>query len=107
MESRAESGHMEPRAVPAMRVPKPAIVKMTASGLLRLLGRLVPVVLGELHHAVLHDVERRLFVPYVVDGALECPSFDALQEVGKFFFSGQANPAPGSSDLAAATAMMS
>jgi hypothetical protein len=53
-------------------------------------ARLVAVVLRQLHHAVLHDVERRFFVPHVVDRALESASFDAFQEVGKFLFSGQA-----------------
>jgi hypothetical protein len=53
-------------------------------------GGLVAVVLRELHHAVLHDIERRFFIPHVIDRALESASFDAFQEIGEFLFSGQA-----------------
>jgi len=49
-------------------------------------GRLVPVVLSQLHHAVLHDVQGGLLVAHVIDRALESPLFDALEEVGEFLF---------------------
>jgi hypothetical protein len=52
-------------------------------------------VLRQLHHAVLHDIERRFFVPHVIDRALESASFDAFQEVGEFLFSGQARRGAG------------
>ena len=48
--------------------------------------RFVPVMLGQLEHAVLHDVERRFLVANVVDRALECALFYAFEEIGEFLF---------------------
>ncbi len=45
-------------------------------------GRLVAVVLGQLHHAVLHDVERRFLVSHVIDRPLESAAFDAFRKSG-------------------------
>ena len=55
--------------------------------------RLVAVVLGQLHHAVLDDVQGGFLVANVVDRALESPFLDAFQEVGKFSFGGQGGAA--------------
>src|SRR3989344_2494953 len=48
--------------------------------------RLVPIVLCQLEHAVLHDVERRFLIANVVDRALECALFYTFEEVGEFSF---------------------
>ena len=58
-------------------------------------GRPVGVFLGQPDHRVLDDVERRVVVAHGVDGALEGPLLDALEEVGEFFFGRQAKSAPG------------
>ena len=52
-------------------------------------GRFVAVMLSQLHHAVLNDVERRLFFTDVVHAAFESAFFNAFQEVGEFLFSSQ------------------
>ena len=52
-------------------------------------GGLVAVVLGQLHHAVLHDVERRVFVAHMVERALERALFHAAQQIGEFLFGRQ------------------
>ena len=48
----------------------------------QLVGRFVPIVLGQSHHAVLHDVQGRFLVANVVQRALEGTLVHALEEVG-------------------------
>ena len=55
----------------------------------QLIGRLVAVVLHQLHHAVLHDIQCRLVIAHMVDRTLESAFFHAFEEVGQFFFGGQ------------------
>ena len=50
------------------------------------IGRLVAIVFGQLHHAVLHDVQCGFFIPHVVERALESTFFHALQKKGEFAF---------------------
>ena len=53
------------------------------------IGGFVAVMRGQLHHAVLHDVQGRFFIAYVVERALEGAFFDAFEEIGKFLFGSQ------------------
>ena len=52
-------------------------------------GRLGPVLLRKAEHCVLHDIQRGLLVPDGEQGLLECPPFDAGEEVGEFAARGQ------------------
>jgi hypothetical protein len=51
--------------------------------------RAVSVLFGQADHRVLHDVQCSVVAADRIDRALEGPLFDALQEVGQFFFGGQ------------------
>ena len=57
--------------------------------------RSVAILLGEPDHRVLDDVQRGVVVANGVEGALEGPLFDALEEVGEFFFGSQERGAAG------------
>ena len=50
---------------------------------------LVSVMLGQLEHAVLNDVQGRFLIADVVDRALESALFYTFEEFGKFLFSCQ------------------
>lgn len=52
-------------------------------------GGLVAVVVGQFHHAVLHDVKCRFLIANVVIRALERALFNVFEELGKFLFCGQ------------------
>ena len=47
------------------------------------------VVFGQLHHAVLHDVQSSLFISHVIERTLERAFFDACQKIREFFVGGQ------------------
>ena len=47
-------------------------------------GGFVAVVFNQLHHAVLNDIQSRLFVAHMVETALESPVFNAFEEVRYF-----------------------
>ena len=49
----------------------------------------VAIALSQLHHAVLNDVQGGLFVPDMVEAALEGAAFHTAKEVGQFFVGGQ------------------
>jgi len=49
----------------------------------------VPVVLGELHHAVLHNVQGGFLISHMVERALEGALFDATQKSVQLLFRGQ------------------
>ena len=55
----------------------------------KLFNRLVPIVLGQFEHAVLHDVQGCILVTDVEKAALECALFYAFEECGQFLFCGQ------------------
>jgi hypothetical protein len=45
--------------------------------------------LHELHHAVLHNVQRRLIVPNVIKGPLERAALHTFKKVRELLWSGQ------------------
>ena len=47
------------------------------------------VVFGQLHHALLHDIEGRFLIADMVDRAFEGPFLNALEEFGEFLFCSQ------------------
>jgi len=49
----------------------------------------VAVMLAQLHHAVLNNIERGLLVPHMVERAFEGSFFNADQKVREFLFGGQ------------------
>lgn len=49
----------------------------------------VSVVMRQLHHAVLNDVQCRFLVAHMKVRALERSFFDAFKELGEFLFGGQ------------------
>jgi hypothetical protein len=44
--------------------------------------------LGQPHHALLHDVQCGLFVAHLVGGTLEGPSLNAFEKARQFLFGG-------------------
>jgi hypothetical protein len=57
--------------------------------------RLASVMLNQLHHAVLNDVQRSLFISDMVERPLVSAFFNACQKVGEFFVGGQEEFAKG------------
>ena len=55
----------------------------------QLIDGLVPIVLGQLEHAVLHDIQGGLLIADVKIAALECALFYAFEECRQFLFCGQ------------------
>ena len=53
------------------------------------IGGFVAVMRGQLHHAVLHDVQGRFLIADVVERALKGSLFNADEEIGEFFFGSQ------------------
>lgn len=47
------------------------------------------VILRQLEHRLLHDIERKVFVPYRKYRLLECPAFDFCQKIREFLVCGQ------------------
>ena len=47
----------------------------------QLFSFLMAVVLHQLHHAVLDDIQSGFLIAYVVQAALECPFFNVFEEV--------------------------
>ena len=47
------------------------------------------VMLGQLHHAFLHDIEGRFLIANMVDRAFEGSFLNALEEFGEFLFGSQ------------------
>jgi hypothetical protein len=62
-------------------------------------GRPVGIVLGELQHRVLHDVERRLLLLDREDALLERATLDRGEEIRQFFSGGQGGSSPGCAAL--------
>lgn len=52
-------------------------------------GGLVGVVHRQLDHAVLHNIECRVFVSDMIDRALKSAFFHRFEEIGKFLLGGQ------------------
>jgi hypothetical protein len=50
--------------------------------------RPVAVMLGQLHHAFLHDVQSGLLVTHLVAGTLEGSSLNAFEKARQFLFGG-------------------